>query len=270
MMLHVDHLAFSYGRRLVLTDVSFDVQLGEVVAVLGPNGSGKSTLLRCLNRILRPQSGCVILNDKPVSCIATERIASMIAYVPQRIETASLSVFDTVLLGRKPYFTWFAGVNDYKMVEEMLRRLELDAMANRTMDRLSGGEAQKVALARALVQEPKLLLLDEPTSALDMKNQVEFLTLLHDIVRERNIMALLSIHDLNLAIRHADRFLLLHEGKLLGDLRRDGLTPDIIEQVYGLAVEVHLSRHNVPFIMEKGAKNERRRASHEPGKECYT
>jgi len=260
-MLHVDRLAFSYGRRPILTEVSFEVLPGEIVAVLGPNGSGKSTLLRCLNRILRPQHGNVQLDNQPLAGMTAERIASMIAYVPQRIETASLSVFDAVLLGRKPYFTWFAGANDYKMVEEMLRRLELDAMSNRTMDRLSGGESQKVALARALVQEPKLLLLDEPTSALDMKNQVELLTLLRDIVRERNIMALLSIHDINLAIRHADRFLLLREGRLLGDLRRDGLTPNIIEQVYGLAVEVHLSGHDVPFIMEARVRDEGRRAS---------
>ncbi|MCL2120556.1 MAG: ABC transporter ATP-binding protein [Planctomycetaceae bacterium] len=261
-MLRVDDLAFSYGRRSILTDISFEVHPGEIVAVLGPNGSGKSTLLRCLNRILRPHHGSVQLDNRPLARVTAERIASLIAYVPQRIETASLSVFDAVLLGRKPYFTWFAGTNDYAMVETMLDRLELDAMANRPIDRLSGGEAQKVALARALVQEPKLLLLDEPTSALDMKNQVELLTLLREIVRERNIMALLSIHDLNLAIRHADRFLLLREGHLLGDTRRDGLTPNIIEQVYGLAVEIHLSGHNVPYIMELDANHAEYRTNH--------
>ena len=257
-MLRVDDLAFSYGRRAILSGVSFEVLQGEIVAVLGPNGSGKSTLLRCINKIVRPHHGQVHLDKQSLAALTAERIASLIAYVPQRIETASLSVFDAVLLGRKPYFTWFAGVNDYAIVESMLQRLELDAcdgagdnMANRPIDRLSGGEAQKVALARALVQEPKLLMLDEPTSALDMKNQVEILTLIREIVRERNIMALLSIHDINLAIRHADRFLLLREGHLLGDLRRDGLTPALIEQVYGLAVEIHSSGHDVPFIIER-------------------
>ena len=250
-MLRVDDLAFFYGRHSILSGVSFEVQPGEIVAVLGPNGSGKSTLLRCLNRILRPRHGQVHLEDHSLATLTAERIASLIAYVPQRIETAPLSVFDAVLLGRKPYFTWFAGANDYATVEAMLLRLELDAMTNRPIDQLSGGEVQKVALARALVQEPKLLLLDEPTSALDMKNQVEILTLLREIVRERNIMAILSIHDINLAIRHADRFLLLREGCLLGDLRRDDLTSDIIEQVYGLAVEIHLTGHDVPFIIER-------------------
>ena len=254
-MLRVDHLAFSYGRRSILTDISFEVHPGEIAAVLGQNGSGKSTLLRCINRILRPQHGSVQLDNHSLVSMTAEHIASQIAYVPQRVETAALSVFDAVLLGRKPYFTWFPGANDYAVVEAMLQRLELDAMVNSTMDRLSGGEAQKVALARALVQEPKLLLLDEPTSALDMKNQVELLTLLRETVRERNIMALFSIHDLNLAIRHADRFLLLREGRLLGDMRHVSLTSDIIEQVYGLAVEVHLSKHDVPFIMEAGPKS---------------
>ena len=251
-MLRACDLAFSYGRRAILSGVSFEILPGEIVAVLGPNGSGKSTLLRCINKILRPHHGQVHLENQLLAALTAERIASLIAYVPQRIETASLSVFDAVLLGRKPYFTWFAGSNDFAMVEAMLERLELDALAGRPIDQLSGGEAQKVALARALVQEPKLLLLDEPTSALDMKNQVEILTLLREIVRERNIMALLSIHDINLAIRHADRFLLLRDGRLFGDLRRDGLTPTLIEQVYGLAVEIHLSGHDVPFIMEKG------------------
>ena len=258
-MLRVNDLAFAYGRRVILSDISFEVRPGEIVAVLGPNGSGKSTLLCCLNRILRPQRGQVQLDNRPLADMTAEGIAGVIAYVPQRIETASFSVFDAVLLGRKPYFTWFAGANDFALVEAMLQRLELDTcdgagggnMADRPMDRLSGGEAQKVALARALVQEPKLLLLDEPTSALDMKNQVEILTLLREIVRERNIMALLSIHDLNLAIRHADRFLLLRKGRLLGDVRRDGLTPDIIEHVFGLAVEIHLSDSGVPFFTEK-------------------
>lgn len=249
--LRVEQLAFSYGRRTVLADVSFDVSPGEIVAVLGPNGSGKSTLLRCLNRILRSQHGRVQLDGRLLSAMTAEQLAGRIAYVPQRIEAAPLSVFDAVLLGRKPYFTWFAESRDYEIVERMLHRLKLAEMAQRPIDQLSGGEIQKVALARALVQEPKLLLLDEPTSALDMKNQVEILSLLREIVRERNIMAMLSIHDVNLAIRHTDRFLLLRNGRLLGDLRRDGLTPEILERVYGLPVEILTAGTDVTFVVER-------------------
>ncbi len=250
-MLQVRQLSFHYGRKAVLSDVSFQVQPGEIVAILGPNGSGKSTLLRCLNRILKPQSGTVHLAESNLAGFSPEEIARRIAYVPQRIESAPLSVFDAVLLGRRPYLTWFASSDDYRKVEEILVRLQLDSLAMRPVDRLSGGESQKVALARALIQESKILLLDEPTSALDLKNQVEFLTVLREIVRERNLLAVMSLHDINIAIRYTDRFLLLREGNLLGDVRLEGLTPPLIEQAYGIPVEIHTSRENISFIIEK-------------------
>ncbi len=250
-MLNVQQLSFQYGRKAVLSDVSFKVQPGEIVAILGPNGSGKSTLLRCLNRILKPQSGTVRWAGSDLSGFTSEEIARRIAYVPQRIESAPLSVFDAILLGRRPYLTWFATPDDYRKVDEILVRLQLDPLALRPVDRLSGGETQKVALARALIQESNLLLLDEPTSALDLKNQVEFLTVLREIVRERNLLAVMSLHDINIAIRYTDRFLLLREGRLLGDVRLEGLTPSLIEQAYGIPVEVHTSRENISFIIEK-------------------
>lgn len=250
-MLRVENLCFQYGRQRVLSDISFQLEHGEILAVLGPNGSGKSTLLRCINRILQPQKGEVILENQELKFFSLEKIAKWIAYLPQRIESASLSVFDAVLLGRKPYFTWNASPGDYEIVEQMLHRLELDALAHRPIDQLSGGEIQKVALARALVQEPKLLLLDEPTSSLDLKNQIELLRILRTILKERNIMILLSIHDVNIAIRYTDRFLLLREGKILGNVRRDELNPEILERVYDLPVEIHTSRDNISFIIEK-------------------
>jgi len=240
-MLSVQNLSFQYGRKAILSGVTFRASPGEIVAILGPNGSGKSTLLRCLCGILKPKSGAVFCDGANLAGFSAEKIARQVGYVPQRIETAPLSVFDAVLLGRKPYFTWFASLDDFRRVEEMLFRLELDSFALRPVNQLSGGETQKVALARALVQEPQLLLLDEPTSALDLKNQVEFLTALRDAVQERKFLAVLSLHDVNTALRYADRFLLLREGILLGDVRLAGLTPHLLEQVYGLPVEIHTS-----------------------------
>ncbi|HBT77600.1 MAG TPA: iron ABC transporter ATP-binding protein [Planctomycetaceae bacterium] len=251
MMLDVENLAFQYGCRSVLHDISFRLAPGEIVAVLGPNGSGKSTLLRCLNRILRPERGTVRLAGQPLAAFSAGAIARRIAYVPQHIESAPFSVYDAVLLGRKPYFTWRASESDHRIVESMIRRLGLDPLVMRPVDQLSGGETQKVALARALVQEPKLLLLDEPTSALDLKNQVELLGMLREIVRERNIMAILSMHDINVAVRYMNRFLLLREGRLLGDVRHEGLVPEILENVYDLPVEIHTSEHGISFIIEK-------------------
>ena len=249
--LKVKHLDFSYGKRNVLSDVSFEAQKGEILAVLGPNGSGKSTLLRCLTRILQPKQGELLLDEQQIGSLTAEKRAQWIAYVPQKLDTAPLSVFESVLMGRKPYFTWMASKTDLAKVEAMLNRLGLDSLAHRPVDQLSGGECQKAALARVLVQEPKLLLLDEPTSALDLKNQVEILTLLQQIVRERNLIVLLTMHDINVAVRYADRFLLLKKGKLVGNVFRDGLIPELIENVYGLPVEIHTSERNISFIIEK-------------------
>lgn len=250
-MLNVQELSFSYGRRAVLSNISFTADPGEILAVLGSNGSGKSTLLRCLARILTRKQGKLLLNGERIDAFSSEKRARLIAYVPQKLETASLSVFETVLLGRKPYFTWTASKTDCEKVEEILNRLELNQLAGRPVDQLSGGESQKVALARVLVQEPKLLLLDEPTSALDLKNQVEILTLLREVVRERNLIALLTIHDINVAIRYADRFLLLRKGELVGNVVRKDLMPELIESVYDLPVEIHNSDRDMSFIIEK-------------------
>ena len=250
-MLKVEHLGFSYGKRTVLSDVSFDAKSGEILAVLGPNGSGKSTLLRCLTRILTPKIGEIILGNERIDSFSAEKRAKLIAYVPQKLEAAPLTVFESVLLGRKPYFAWTASKTDFAKVEETLVRLELDSLASRPVDQLSGGESQKVAIARVLVQEPKLLLLDEPTSALDLKNQVEILTLLREIVRERNLIALLTMHDINVAIRYTDRFLLLRKGKLRGNVVREELTSDLIESVYDIPVEIHNPDRDISFIIEK-------------------
>ena len=250
-MLKVERLGFSYGKQTVLTNVSFDANSGEIFAVLGPNGSGKSTLLRCLTRILVPKIGEMILNGERLGAFSAEKRAKLIAYVPQKLEAAPLSVFESVLLGRKPYFSWTASKTDFAKVEQTLARLGLDSLASRPVDQLSGGESQKVAIARVLVQEPQLLLLDEPTSALDLKNQVEILTLLRDVVRERNLIVLLTMHDINVAIRYADRFLLLRKGELLGNAVRDELTPELIESVYDIPVEIHNSDRDISFIIEK-------------------
>ncbi|MDR0870230.1 MAG: ABC transporter ATP-binding protein [Planctomycetaceae bacterium] len=242
-MLQVENLEFRYGSRTVLSDVSFRVAAGETVALLGQNGSGKSTLLRLLGKILQPLSGTVLLNGKPLKLLPYSQLAQRIAYVPQRLESSPLSVFESVLLGRKPFFAWTASANDLRRVGEMLTFLGLESLSHRPVEQLSGGEVQKVALARALVQEPQLLLLDEPTSALDLKNQAEFLSLLRTAVRNSAVSILFSMHDLNAALRCADRFLMLKDGKLLGDVVRQELTPELIERIYDISVE-----HFTPLV----------------------
>jgi iron complex transport system ATP-binding protein len=200
---------------------------------------------------LRPQNGFITLNGERIHSLSAEQIARKIAYVPQRLEVAPFSVFDAVLLGRKPYFTWSPSPTDFQRVEDILVRLDLATFAQRPLHQLSGGEVQKTALARALVQEPELLLFDEPTSALDLKNQVEILRIIRSMVREKNIMAVMSIHDLNLAVRYADRFLLLKDRQFVGDVPREKLQPDMIEDVYGIPMEIHTSEKNISFIIER-------------------
>ena len=212
-MMTVEHLNFSYrcGRQ-ILHDVSFAARSGECLAILGNNGAGKSTLLKCFSHILRPQSGSVRVDGAELLAMSHGEMARNVAFVAQNPPASHLTVYDMLLLGRKPYMKWGATAEDYRLVDEMLSALGLEDMAVRPMDRLSGGEQQKIMLARALVQQPKVLLLDEPTSNLDLHNQYEVLSLVQKLCRERNIAAVMVIHDLNLALRYCDRFLLLHNG----------------------------------------------------------
>ncbi len=238
-MLKVERLNFQYGKNRILNDVSFDVAYGTMLAILGPNGSGKTTLIRCIGSILKPQTGTLLLDDERIDSLSLEKMSRLIAYMPQRTEVSGLTVFDAVLLGRKPYMNWQPTAEDFEKVEQMLHRLELADKALRPIERLSGGEMQKVSLARILVQEARLLLLDEPTSALDLKNRVEILSLLRQFIHERSLIVLLSIHDLNDALRFADRLLLLKGGNLFADETPDTLDGHVIESVYGLPVELY-------------------------------
>jgi iron complex transport system ATP-binding protein len=238
MLIDVAGLHFSYGARSVLKEIEFQLAEGELLAILGPNGAGKTTLLKCLNAIVRPQRGSINIGSRDLYRLRPNEIALAIGYVPQRIDRAQLTVFDAVLLGRKPYIRWRAKESDLKIVESALRHLGLEEMALRHLDHLSGGELQKVAIARALVQEPSLLLLDEPTSALDLKSQVEVLDMIRSVVDGHKIGAVMTMHDLNTALRYADRFLFLKQGEVRAFCGRDQVTAAIVEDVYGVPVHI--------------------------------
>lgn len=238
-MLKVEQLSFRYGNNRILNNVSFEAADGTMLAILGPNGSGKTTLIRCISSILKPQAGISFFDDQCINSLSPEKRARLVAYMPQQMEASGLTVFDTVLLGRKPYMNWKPTSDDFEKVEQILYRLELADKALRPVDCLSGGERQKVALARILAQEAKLLLLDEPTSALDLKNRVEILSLLRQFVHERRLIALFSIHDLNDALRFTDRLLFLKEGNLFVDETPETLTCHVVESVYGLPVVLY-------------------------------
>ena len=245
----VEHLSFSYpcGRK-ILEDISFSAGTGECLAVLGNNGAGKSTLLKCFSRILRPQAGRVLVDGRDILTLPLEELARTSALMAQSAPLPRLTVYDTLLLGRKPHMKWGVSQRDRAVVADTLRQLELEPFAMRYPDQLSGGEQQKILLARALVQEPKLLLLDEPTSSLDLKNQYEVLGLVRRFCRERGITAVLVIHDLNLALRFCDRFLFLHGGRVFACGGVDVVNPENIRAVYGMDAAVERVQ-GVPVVV---------------------
>ncbi|MBN2549195.1 MAG: ABC transporter ATP-binding protein [Anaerolineales bacterium] len=242
MIMDVQGVTFRYPSHPVLEAVSFTVGLGEFLAVLGTNGTGKTTLLKCMNRILKPAAGTVLIGSESISALSRNTLAQKIGYVEQQRSGSRTTVFNAVLLGRKPYIQWDITHNDMEIAAQALDTLGLGDYALRYLDTLSGGELQKVIIARALAQQPEVLLMDEPTSSLDLKNQLEVLKLIRQITRERGIAAVVAIHDLNLALRFADRFVLLKEKRIFAAGGAEVMTPENIEAVY--AVPVAMTSYN--------------------------
>ncbi|NLH00775.1 MAG: ABC transporter ATP-binding protein, partial [Clostridiales bacterium] len=184
-MIQVKGLNFSYNKaRRVLEEIDFDAEDGQCIAILGNNGAGKSTMIKCLNRILQPQDGAVFVNGRDVQKEKRQAIAKDMAYVSQQNESSQVTVYDAVLLGRKPYIKLNPTEEDHRITKRIIERLGLEPFTLRYLDELSGGELQKVMLARALAQQPKVLMLDEPTSNLDLKNQYEVMSIILDIAIE--------------------------------------------------------------------------------------
>jgi iron complex transport system ATP-binding protein len=252
MILQAQGIRFSYNSHPVLRNVGFEVWPGQLVAILGPNGVGKTTLLKCLNGIMRPQMGTVLVLEEDVYKLRPMQVAKNIGYVAQKSEASRLTVFDAVLMGRKPYVRWAVSDHDLSVVNAALKRLDMVSMSLRFLDQLSGGELQKVSLARALVQEPSLLLLDEPTSSLDLKNQMEILGIIRRVVSEHQVAGVMTMHDLNSALRFADSALLLKGGSIYFAGPVGKVSGEIVEAVYGLPVEIH-TVNGYPLVVPRAA-----------------
>ncbi len=236
-MLHAEGIRFGYNRKPVLKNIDFDVAGGDLCAVLGNNGAGKSTLLRCLMGILRPQAGAILVNGDETTVLRSKEKARRMAFMAQQIYMGTrLTVFDSVLMGRRPHITWAISERDLEVVQGVMETLELEELALRYMDELSGGELQKVVIARALAQEPQVLLLDEPTSNLDLKNQLEVMGTVKRMVEQRGITAIMAIHDINLALRFSNKFILLEKGTILACGGQEVIHPENIEKTYGVKV----------------------------------
>lgn len=232
-------IAFAYpSSAQTLEKVSVQVLPGSFLAILGVNGCGKTTLLSCLDDIIRPQRGTVTLSGEDITTYTREERARQIALVAQHSHAHGVTVYDALLLGRKPHVKAAPCDEDYAIVDRVIDELGLGPLALRYLDELSGGEHQKVVIGRALVQETDVLLLDEPTNNLDMANQVEVMHLVRQAARERGIACAAVMHDLNLALRYCDRFCLLKDGKVRASGGVEVMTKETIEDVYGMTVDL--------------------------------
>lgn len=252
MSIQVNDLCFHYGGPSILNHVKFSVEDGEVVSLVGPNGAGKSTLMKCLNRILKPSKGSIRVDGDDVRQLSLKKMARIFGYVPQTaLHTFPATVFDTVLLGRRPYVDWGVSRENREIVYEMLGLMDLVHYAHRQFNELSGGEQQRALVARALAQEPRVLLLDEPTSNLDLRHQLEVLDHVTRIVREKDVSVIMAIHDLNLAAQYSDRLIFLKNGEVYQTgTPLDTLISDNIRKVYNVEAMVNVDSgrpHVVPM-----------------------
>lgn len=238
-MLDAREVAYSYVRdRPVLESVSTNIEPGSFLAVLGVNGCGKSTLLACLDDLLKPQGGSVLIDGEDLAQVKRAVRAEKIALVAQHSHAGRLAVCDAVLLGRKPLIKGAPTEKDLAVVDQTLEKLGLTDFALRYVDELSGGEYQKVILARAFVQETAVLLLDEPTNNLDPANQLEVMRVVRGAVDETGIAAAAVLHDVNLALRYCDRFLMMKDGRVAASGGSDIVTEDSVHMVYGITADV--------------------------------
>ncbi|MCW4018157.1 MAG: ABC transporter ATP-binding protein [Candidatus Bathyarchaeota archaeon] len=250
MKLTINKLSFNYAAAPILKDIELEVRLGEVLSIVGPNGSGKSTLLKCINRILKTKQNTILIDDQDTRKLTLKQLSMLMGYVPQSsTSTFPFTVFDVVLMGRKPYIHWNIGERDNEIVAEMLDFLGISHLAMRHFTELSGGEQQKVIVARALAQQPQFLLLDEPTSSLDIKHQLEILCMLKSLAQSKDRSVIVSMHDLNLASRFSDRMLMLKQGCIYAVGTPEAvLTEKNIEAVYGIKATVTTSIIGKPQI----------------------
>ena len=239
-MLEIKNLFFRYHKQSapVLDGVNLELRDGEIGILLGQNGSGKTTLFKCILGIAEAKGADILFDGEDLSKLSRRERAERIAYVPQDISFGDLSVYDSILMGRVSHFGLGAGARDREIVEQVMRDMHLEAYAERNVAELSGGERQKIAIARALVQEPRLLVFDEPTGNLDIANEQLILREAKRLAREKGISILSSLHDLNQAFSFGDKFFFLKDGKVKYSGGRDCIDEEVIQDVFGIRVRI--------------------------------
>ena len=239
-MLEIDRLSFRYSKKTppVLRELSLRLEDGEVGILLGKNGSGKTTLFKNILGLSRPDSGSILFDGKDLLKMPPRERAAVVAYVPQHIHFGDLSVYDSVLLGRVSRFGLRAGKEDHEVVQKILRDMQLEDFAERSAEALSGGEKQKIAIARALAQSPRLLIFDEPTGNLDIANEELIIELAKKIAREKNISILSSLHDFNQALYFGDRFFFLRDGHIISSGTAEAVNEKSIADAFDISAKI--------------------------------
>jgi iron complex transport system ATP-binding protein len=237
-------LELGYEDRVVLSDLNFQVAPGEFVGILGPNGSGKSTLLLALSGLLPPRRGTITVTDKALSALGSRLRARTLAVVPQSTEVRfPFNCLEIVLMGRYPHRRRLGSLTEEDLIWALnsMRRTTTEHLQERPVTQVSGGECQRVVIARALAQDPRILLLDEATSSLDVRKKLEIFTILNELNRTRGLTVLCAMHDLNLAALYCRRLMFITDGRLLKDGATEAVfTPEVLAEVYDAPMEVRL------------------------------
>lgn len=254
-MLKVENLSFKYHKKspLILDDISLSLNDGEIGIILGKNGVGKSTLFKLIVGLIKPKYGNIFVDKFDLNKMKSKDRAKLISYVPQTIEFGDLSVYETILSGRVSHYSLFPTKKDEEIVQNIIKEMHLEGFLNKNVNELSGGERQKIAIARALVQEPRVLIFDEPTGNLDIGNEQLILDEAHKICRNKNISILISIHDISIASYYGDKFFLLKDNKIKYSGDKEVINEANISDIFDVKATIK-DIDNKKFIYIEGGK----------------
>jgi iron complex transport system ATP-binding protein len=243
LTIHLEKVSLGYGSKTILTDISLEARPGQMLGIIGPNGSGKSTLIRGMTRLIMPGSGQIFIDGRPINSMKHSELARLMAVVPQNAILPPLfTAIEIVLLGRTPHLGLFRyeGTKDLAIVENAMQITGTAHLADRKVGELSGGEKQRLVIARTLAQEPKIILMDEPTANLDINYQLEILDLIRHLRLEQKLIVIAALHDLNLAAQYCDHLVMLNHGKIYGQGTPETIVnKETIKEVYGADVYVY-------------------------------
>lgn len=248
MTLVAQNLSFAYASKRVLHDISVQGFVpGQVTALIGPNATGKSTFFKCVAGLLKTNGATICVDGHNMGDIGRQEWNRKVCYMPQLFSSnAALTVFDVVLLARKNLQGWRVSEGDVNVVSETLHLLNVSHLSELFVGDLSGGQQQIISIAQAIVRKPSLYLLDEPTSALDLRHQLEIMSVIRDVTRERKVVSIVAMHDLNLAARFADHVVLMREGKIISSgLPHDVLSSAALAETYGVTIDIHQTKSGV-------------------------